>query len=301
MKNPLRMYEDYFKDSDPVTTYFFNNILNLYVFRFKWEGLPSEILPQFIGATLFWRGAGAFIYDNEVNKYAFMNVALSGLPDIYNIPDERWAFAANGYIEEYGKENSVILWDNLYGYPFAYTAQMYAKEMANVWRTRSINIFAQRTPVVLTSSDQQQLSYQLLGEQYENYIPIFKVNDSLDIDRIKALKIDAPFIADKMDDELKRMWSQILTDMGYDNNPVEKRERAISNETEGNNGQIEGMRNISLTLARRCADTMNKLWGLNVSVDFNSQLPTMTNMPWLFTGSSGDYEPETPADPEEVS
>lgn len=301
MKNPIRKFENYFKNSDPITMYYFNNIFNLYVFRLKWENLPTEILPQFIGETLFWRGAGAFIYDDEMKQYAFMKTNLSGLPDIYNIPDERWVYASNGYIEEYGKENSVLLWDNMYGYPFAYTAYMYAEEMANVWKTRSINLFAQRTPIVLVSSDQQQLSYQLLGEQYANYIPVMKVNDSLDIDRIKALKVDAPFVADKLDDQLKRLWSQVLTDMGYDNNPIEKRERAISNETEGNNGQIEGMRNISLTLARRCANAMNNLWGLNVEVNFNSQLPTMTNMPWLFSDKGELSTPQEPAEPEEAS
>ena len=51
----------------------------------------------------------------------------------------------------------------------------------------------------------------------------------------------------------------------------------ISQEVNGNNGETEGQRNVSLDMRKRACDAINKLWGLNMSVEFNSELPTMMN------------------------
>lgn len=296
-KNPWRVYEDFQKschgdgyesqmiDFQKIKTIFFNNIYNIFISRYIWDGLPKEIQPYYIESTLFWRACGVFIYDDVAEMYAFMKVALQGMPDIYNIPDVRTAFAPNGYIEEYGKENSVILWDNPATLPFCYEAEMYACRLANVWKTKDINIFAQRTPVVLVSSSEQRLTFQTLGEQYANYVPVLKVSDNVDLDRIKALNIGAPYIVDKLEEEIRAVKSSLLTSLGYESNPVEKRERLVVGETQGNNGETEANRNVGLDLRKRCANAINELWGLNVDVKFNSKLPSMVNgfIPDTFT------------------
>ena len=288
-KNPWRVFEpnsatianlgdaNYMLDFNKIKTIFFNNIYNIFISRYIWYGLPPEIQPYYIESTLFWRASGVFIYDDVAEMYAFMKVALQGMPDIYNIPEGRTAFAPNGYIEEYGKDNSVILWDNPATLPFCYEAEMYACRLANVWKTKDINIFAQRTPVVLVSSSEQRLTFQTLGEQYANYVPILKVSDNVDLDRIKALNIGAPYIVDKLEEEIRAVKSSLLTSLGYESNPIEKRERLVVGETQGNNGETEANRNVGLDLRRRCANAMNELWGLNVDVKFNSKLPSMVN------------------------
>lgn len=288
-QNPWRVFEpnsanianlgdaNYMLDFNKIKSIFFNNIYNIFISRYIWVGLPPEIQPYYIESTLFWRASGVFIYDDIVDMYAFMKVALQGMPDIYNIPDGRTAFAPNGYIEEYGKDDSVILWDNPATLPFCYEAEMYACRLANVWKTKDINIFAQRTPVVLVSSSEQRLTLQTLGEQYANYVPILKVSDNVDLDRIKALNIGAPYIVDKLDEEIRAVKSSLLTSLGYESNPIEKRERLVVGETQGNNGETEANRNVGLDLRKRCANAMNELWGLNVDVKFNSKLPSMVN------------------------
>lgn len=281
MRNPLRIFERNINkkknsDFETIKSIFFYDIFDVFVNRYKWNNLPKEILPMYIEQTLFWRGLGVFIKD-DIAGYAFMNVSLSGLPDIYNIPQDRIAYTANGYIEEYGKENSCILWNNYSTMPYYYKALMYADAMANTWKTKNINMYAQRTPVALSSSDNEKMSFEILGEMYDNYLPVLKVSDSLNLKDIKALNMGAPYIVDKCEQELRDLWSQVLTSLGYESNPVEKGERLVTGETAGNNGQVEANRNVGLTLRRRCANAINDLWGLNVTVDFNSELPTMLN------------------------
>lgn len=287
-KHPFRNFEhscmgDVCDESNPLPPYnlvfsdFFNKIMNLYCTRFEWEGLPSEMSSFLIEEILFKQGRAVMIYDNVVQKFGVMTVGLSGKPDIYNIPEDRWAFAPNGYIKQYGKENSVILWDNPTCYAYINTASLYAKTLANAWLTKEINMFSQRTPVALACTDEQKLTYQIIGEQYSNYLPVIKVNDSINLDKIKAIKLDAPYIVDKCEEEIRRVFSQVLTDLGFESNPVEKRERLVTGETQGNNGEIEGMRNVGLSQRKRFCDSINKLWGLNVSVKFRSDLPTFVN------------------------
>lgn len=285
-KNPYRIFEPDLKKSengrDYITFYFFNQIMNLFINRFKWEGLPPEIEPFYIERVLFFDGLGSFIYDDVVNMFAFTKVNLSGTYDIYNIPTDRWAYANNGYLKEYGKTNSVIVWDSATAYPYCNSAMMYAEEMANVWRTRSINMFAQRTPVALGSSDDEKISYQVLGDEYANYVPIIKISDTLNLKNLQAISLNAPYVVDKLEDELTVLWSRVLTDLGYESNPSEKRERLISEEVAGNNGQAEAFRNIGLSLRQRAINACNKLFGWNASVTFRSELPTPLNMPQNF-------------------
>lgn len=293
-KNPFRKFENFkknagtFEFSDIYETHFFYKIKNLFCIRFEWKNLPKEIPPMFVEEVLFWRGMGVFIYDDIVDKYAFMRGNLTGMPDIYDVPDIREAYTSNGYIESYGKENSVICWDSPSRLPFCISARMYAHAMATTWRTKDLNMFAQRTPVALLSTDEEKLTFQTIGEDYENFTPILKIKDSINLDKIKSITLDAPYIVDKCELELRDLKSQVLTDLGYESNPIEKRERLVVGETQGNNGETEAMRNSALVMRQRCADAMNKVWGLNIEVKFRSILPSMVNgfIPDTFTTST---------------
>lgn len=94
--------------------------------------------------------------------------------------------------------------------------------MADVWRTRDINMFSQRTPVAIASSDDEKLSYQILGKEYSNYVPVIKISDTINIKNLQAVTLGAPYVIDKLEDELTVLWGRVLTDLGYESNPSEK-------------------------------------------------------------------------------
>lgn len=280
MRHPLRVYKDDAAKgecSDRIWMHFYYKILNLYLVRFKYTGLPDYIPPQFMERVLFYRGVGAFIYDDVVDKFAFMRTALTGLPDIYDIPEIRQVYTANGYIEDYSKWDSVLVWDNPSALPWCYTAAMYADRLATAMKTIDTNLFAQRTPVVLACTVDERLTYESISDQYEAYVPIIRVDDTVDLDRIKTLKLDAPYVVDKIYAYMNTLWSQVLTDLGYESNPIDKKERLISQEVQGNNGETEGERHVALDMRRRAFDAINKVFGLNVQVEFNTELPTPLN------------------------
>ena len=147
-------------------------------------------------------------------------------------------------------------------------------------------MFAQRTPVALASSDDEKLSYQVFGDEYANYVPVIKISDTLNIKNLQALTLGAPYVVDKLEDEITVLWARVLTDLGYESNPSEKRERLISDEVAGNNGQTEAFRNVGLALRERAINAANELWGWSASVKFRSTLPTPINFPTQFLNNN---------------
>ena len=82
------------------------------------------------------------------------------------------------------------------------------------------------------------------------------------------LNLDAPFVADKMDDELTKIWYRALTMLGVDNTNTEKRERMIDAEATANNEDIMLMRRSRLATRRRFCAQVNERFGLNLSVKY---------------------------------
>ena len=271
-KNPFRIYEDFRQRPGDAFAYWFYKLKNLAISRYEWVNLPKEIEPVFVEETLFYNPMGIFIVDDITGIPAFMNVNLSGEMDVYDFPIDRMAYASNGYLEWFGKENSVLVRDNPAMFPTCYSTRIYAERLNNLWRTIDLNVFAQRTPVVMGTTQDNRLSYKIFGEKYENYIPVIEVSDALDLDKIKAFKLDAPYVADKLQDQIRVTISQYLTDLGYNSNGIEKRERLVSKETESNNGEIEAGRNIGLMLRKRACNACNELFGWNMDVRFRSEL-----------------------------
>lgn len=266
---------------------FFYKYYNLAITRFEWLNMPEEIDPFFIEDIMFWRGKGVMLKDPNIDMYAFMKCNLTGQMDIYNIPEDRFAYANTGYTKMYGKKDSVILWDSPLTFPKMCSVRTYAKAMANLWETRDINIFAQRTPVVFAMSEDNRLSYENIINKYQQYIPVFKVDDYMNLDKIKALKTDAPYLVDKLQNEMRVLESELLTELGIESNPTEKKERVITGEVEGNNGKTEMYRNVNLSTRKRFCKQVNKLWGLNVDVRFRSDLYTPINVGMSFGEEEG--------------
>lgn len=265
-------------DCGELEMYFFYKYYNICVTRFEWNGLPEEIEPFFIEDVMFWRGKGLMIKDPVIEKFAFMRCNLTGLIDIYNIPEDRFAFANTGYFEMYDKENSVILWDTPLTMPKFYTIKFYAKQMANLWNTKDINIFAQRTPIVVAMTEENRLSYENVITKYQQYMPVIKVDNYMDLDRLKVLNTQAPYLIDKLEQDMNTLESRLFTELGIESNPIEKKERLVTKETESNNGATEMFRNTSLCTRQRFADQCNRLWGTNISCRFRSDLPTEINL-----------------------
>lgn len=90
--------------------------------------------------------------------------------------------------------------------------QLFALRLYEAERTCDVNIKAQKTPVLIMLNEKQRLSLKNLYNQYDGNQPfIFGDKDNLSSEQIKAIKTDAPFVADKITDYKKEIWNEALT------------------------------------------------------------------------------------------
>ena len=294
MGNPFRVYEhskngqentDELCERNTVFMYFWQKLYNLAVNRYTWENLPEYIEPFFLESVLLSDGIGAFIYDDNVDMYAFMRCNLAGMPDIYNMPGERYAYAVTGYFEMYGKNNSVIVRTNPLMYPERHTIALYAQTLTNLWLTREMNVYAQRTPVVLAATDEMKLTYANIASDYHNFVPIIRVEDTVDLDRLKTLDLKPPNVFPAIEQQIRNVKMQALIDLGIESYGTDKKERLVAEEAQGNTGETEAMRKTGLDCRQRACDGINALWPeLEISVHYNTDLKTMING---FVGEGG--------------
>lgn len=252
---------------------YFMYLYNLAITRFEWVNLPTEIVPKRIEEILFWNGQALFLKEDVINMYGVFDVALSGNMDVHGVPNIRNAYGIN-YNKEFDKKNSVILYDSMSGYPLADYLMMYADSLANMRLTRDINIYAQRTPITFAGEKEQELTVRNLFKQYNDFIPFIAVKNGLtNLDNLKVLKTDAPIVFDKINVSMKQEIVSALTLMGIDATDTSKKERMISDETSGNNGECEMNRNSALAVRKRACEQINRIFGLELDVKFRSKIP----------------------------
>ena len=85
---------------------------------------------------------------------------------------------------------------------------------------------------------------------------------------IQALRTDAPYVADKIQSLKTELWNEALTYLGISNISFQKKERMISDEVLRNQGGTIASRYSRLNARRKAADEINKMFGLNIEVDF---------------------------------
>lgn len=117
--------------------------------------------------------------------------------------------------------------------------ELFALRLYEAERTADTNIKAQKTPVMILVDDTQRALMENLYNQYDGNKPfIFGDKKQLNADTLKAIKTEAPFIADKVMDYKKEIWNEALTFLGVNNIMIDKKERLVSDEANSNNELI---------------------------------------------------------------
>lgn len=138
-------------------------------------------------------------------------------------------------------ENSecILVQNNWERTPTAGTMELFAYRLYEAEQSAFVNIKAQKTPVMILVDETQRATMENLYSQYDGNRPfIFGDKKQLNADTLKAIKTDAPFVADKIIEYKKEIWNEALTFLGINNIMVDKKERLITDEANSNNELI---------------------------------------------------------------
>lgn len=255
---------------------YYNRLMELALNVFEWENLPPTIDERFIELTLYEKGYCLYFNDEIIGNLA-LTCTIGGQLDVYRIPLLRRAYAVNGYNKMCSAKDSVLIFNNYLHTPTQLTIELFARRLYEIERAIDINIKAQKTPTLILSSEQQRLTMKNLYMQYDGNEPFIFGDKNLDIEGIKSLKTDAPFVADKLEILKHQIWNEALTFCGIENSNQDKKERLVSDEVGSNYGNIEAQRNVMLNARIQAVKKINSMFGTKIDVHFRSNLATMVN------------------------
>lgn len=251
---------------------YYMRLMELSIAMFEWKNVPDEIDIRFLELILFSEGKAVFFKDEVLDEYLALQFTVNGRLNFYHIPIRRRAFAINGYQRELDESNSVIIYNNMLHTPSKLDVEMMSRRLYDLDRAIDVNAKAQKTPVLIQASNSQRLTMKNLYKQYEGNEPFIFANKALDIDGLKVLRTDAPYVADKLYDLKTKYWNEALTYLGISNTNITKKERMITDEVTRNMGGVIASRYSRLESRRKACEEINKLFGLDMWVDFREDL-----------------------------
>jgi hypothetical protein len=247
---------------------YYNRLMELSMSMFEWKNLPDTVDERYLELGLFSSGCMVFFKDDVIGELA-LNMTYQGGFDIYGEPNRRRAYSRyNQFQTTLDKSNSVIIWNNMLRTNSALDVQMFAYRLYNLDRIVDINANAQKTPVLITCDEKQKLTMKNLYMQYEGNYPVIFGDSNLDIKSLSVLKTDAPFVSDKIYDLKVKIWNEALTYLGISNINTTKKERMITDEVIRNQGGTIASRYSRLESRRIAVKKINKMFGLNITVDY---------------------------------
>lgn len=247
-----------------------NRLKELYMNMFEWINVPDTIDVRYLEYTLLHKGWILYFNDDIIGNLA-LPCNIGGVLNPYNIPIYREAYSNNGYRARRTIKDSVIIYDNyMHTYPVS-VLRYYAKRISDIQRTIDINVHAQKTPVAITTSDETRFSIENLYANYAGNTPVIIAKDSLNLDDIKVIKTDAPFVSDRLYDLKQQYWNEALTFCGIA--PVNnKRERVLTDEISASFVSIAAQRSVMLNSRQQAVEKINKMFGTDISVEFNKEI-----------------------------
>lgn len=227
MKNTM---ESKFIESAALNRATFND----YMFRFKklatsifeWTGLPESCDARWLELCLFYFGQAAFLYDKDlgfINTKAIPNDKLNiyGIPTKINCYSYEYQKMCDLYtgLKKYKKEDveddseCILIMNNYDRVATEPTLNLFCRRLYEVERTIDVNIKSQKFPLFIVCDEKQRLTMKNLYMKYEGNEPVIFGDKNLfsDGSKVEAIKTDAPYIADKLQEYKMQIWNEMLT------------------------------------------------------------------------------------------
>ena len=243
---------------------------NVYAF----EGVPENVDISYVNRNLLRKGAIVWFKDEILGTIA-LPFTTRGKFDIYGNPTEVDARAFNGRYFRRLKENEfVIMYDNASRYPIYADIVQMAERIALCVKTNDVNIKQQRTPRIWKTSQDMKKSVEDIINNIDCLMEDVTTYDSIEFDDVNVVMAPAPYVADKVDEHLNKLWAEFYRLIGVANLIEQKKERMIQDEMSATQGGTIASRYSRFEPRASAIKKINKKFGENMSVYYYDGIPT---------------------------
>lgn len=263
---------------------YLNRLTELAISVFEWKNLPDTVDARYLELHLFETGCMVYFKDEVIGDLC-LDCIVNGRLDVYGNPLLRRAYSGyNNYQKLLKYNNSVIIWNNYLHTNSILDVEMFARRLYNIDRIIDINANAQKTPVLVLGNEKQRLTLLNLYKEYDGNAPFIFGDKNLDINALKALSTNAPYVCDKLYQLKTQIWNEALTYLGISNINIQKKERLITDEVTRNQGGTIASRYSRLESRRQAVEKINEMFGTNIEVNYRED----------FQQVGDDNQPEDP-------
>lgn len=263
---------------------YLNRLTELAISMFEWKNLPDTVDARYLELHLFETGCMVYFKDEIIGDLC-LDCIVNGRLDVYGNPLLRRAYSGyNNYQKLLKSNNSVIIWNNYLHGNSILDVEMFARRLYNIDRIIDVNANAQKTPVLLQGTEKQRLTLLNLYKEYDGNAPFIFGDKNLDINALKALTTNAPYVCDKLYQLKTQIWNEALTYLGISNINIQKKERLITDEVTRNQGGTIASRYSRLESRRQAVEKINDMFGTNIEVNYRED----------FQQVGDDNQPEDP-------
>lgn len=241
---------------------------------FIYDNMPDYIDTAYLNKTLVRQGAIAFFYDDVLEKVLALPYTNIGSLDVYNRPKRIQVYGRNGYTNTLKEGEFVIMYDNNGRYPIYIDILQYAERYANVTRTIDINIAQQKTPRIWKTSTEKEKTIRDLANEVDGNIEKIVTYDNINLDDIELVLAPAPFVADQLQEQKDKIWSEFLRLIGISNLSFQKKERNISDEIQAMQGGTIASRYERFEPRKKAIEEINSKFELEIKVEYYDGIPT---------------------------
>lgn len=244
-----------------------NRLVNIGLSRFRWSGLPETCNERALEITLFFYGNAVFFRDPDLG-FIHTPVNLVGPYNVYFESIRREAYSYN-YNRTLGLDDSVLIRANRNSSPDWYTVWTYASKITNALRAIDVHTETLKRPYAIKCDEKNKQSViAALKKIQDNDIAIigdkFASNSVLEV-----LNLATNSYLDQMWGNVKNYLQQVYTAFGINNTFTSKKERLVVSESQGETNVIRHTLESELYARQTACEQINKMFGLNVSVESN--------------------------------
>lgn len=232
--------------------------------EYEWSGLPDGIEERHVERELFARGFTSFFRHPRMS-YMSLPCDSTGRLNVYGDP-LRYRATGQNFSHEFDADDGVIIENNKLRLPTHDFLLFYVNKLAEAERTMDVNVKANKTPVVVLCDDKDVLSFKRIFQQVDGNSPAVFADRSINLDNMQALDLKAKFLGNELMDYKKSVENELLTFLGINNIPSEKKERLITDEANSNNQLIESFFDLGLEARQRGCEKIKELYGIDVTV-----------------------------------